>query len=84
MRTIRAPKPLETGRFLEILKTMRRRKPLSQITLRKSTSASPIMVSKVTVKSKKYTNISMGTVQAAIAHDVLDAVRGGVIPEDKV
>jgi len=43
-----------------------------------------IMVSKVTVKSKKYTNILMGTVQAAIAHGVLDAVREGVIPKDKV
>ena len=35
------------------------------------------MVSKVTVKSSKYTNILMGTVQAAIAHGVLDAVRAG-------
>jgi 5,6,7,8-tetrahydromethanopterin hydro-lyase len=43
-----------------------------------------IMVSKVTVKSKKYTNILMGTVQAAIAHGVLDAVREGVIPKEKV
>ncbi len=42
------------------------------------------MVSKVTVKSAKYTNILMGTVQAAIAHGVLDAVRSGVIPKDKV
>ena len=33
-----------------------------------------VMVSKVTVKSGKYTNILMGTVQAAIAHGVLDAV----------
>src|ERR1700677_2979705 len=43
-----------------------------------------VMVSKVTVKSGKYTNILMGTVQAAIAHGVLDAVRSGVIPKDKV
>jgi formaldehyde-activating enzyme len=43
-----------------------------------------IMVSKVTVKSAKYTNILMGTVQAAIAHGVLDAVRAGDIPKDKV
>jgi len=43
-----------------------------------------IMVSKVTVKDKKYTNVLMGTVQAAIAHGVLDAVRAGVIPKDKV
>jgi 5,6,7,8-tetrahydromethanopterin hydro-lyase len=43
-----------------------------------------VMVSKVTVKNSKYTNILMGTVQAAIAHGVLDAVRSGVIPRDKV
>jgi formaldehyde-activating enzyme len=43
-----------------------------------------LMVSKVTVKSSEYTNILMGTVQAAIANGVLDAVREGVIPRDKV
>jgi 5,6,7,8-tetrahydromethanopterin hydro-lyase len=43
-----------------------------------------LMVSKVTVKDSKYTNILMGTVQAAIAHGVLDAVRAGDIPKDKV
>jgi formaldehyde-activating enzyme len=43
-----------------------------------------VMVSKVTVKSGKYTNILMGTVQAAIAHGVLDAVRAGDIPRGKV
>lgn len=43
-----------------------------------------VMVSKVTVKSSDYTNILMGTVQAAIANGVLDAVREGVIPRDKV
>ena len=43
-----------------------------------------VMVSKVTVKSGKYTNILMGTVQAAIAHGVLDAVRAGDIPQDRV
>ena len=43
-----------------------------------------VMVSKVTVKSSKYTMILMGTVQAAIAHGVLDAVRAGDIPKDKV
>jgi 5,6,7,8-tetrahydromethanopterin hydro-lyase len=43
-----------------------------------------VMVSKVTVKSGKYTNILMGTVQAAIANGVLDAVRAGDIPKDKV
>ena len=39
-----------------------------------------LMVSKVTVDDSRYTNILMGTVQAAIAHGVLDAVRSGVIP----
>lgn len=43
-----------------------------------------LMVSKVTVKSGKYTNILMGTCQAAIAHAVLDAVRAGDIPKRKV
>src|SRR6188472_179468 len=42
-----------------------------------------LMVSKVTVNSSKYTNILMGTVQAAIAHGVLDAVRVGDIPKEK-
>ena len=42
-----------------------------------------VMVSKVTVNSEKYTNILMGTVQAAIAHGVLDAVRAGHIPKVK-
>ena len=49
--------------------------------LRKMALPSPVMVSKVTVKSGKYTNILMGTVQAAIANGVLDAVRSGDIPE---
>ena len=43
-----------------------------------------LMVSKVTVKSTRYTNILMGTVQGAIANGVLDAVRAGHIPKDKV
>ncbi len=43
-----------------------------------------IMVSKVTVKNSRYTNILMGTVQGAIANGVLDAVRAGDIPRDKV
>src|SRR5690242_3816852 len=43
-----------------------------------------LMVSKVTVTSTKYTNILMGTVQAAIANGVLDAVRAGDIPKSKV
>lgn len=42
-----------------------------------------VMVSKVTVNNNKYTNILMGTVQAAIAHGVLDAVREGYIPKSK-
>jgi formaldehyde-activating enzyme len=43
-----------------------------------------LMVSKVTVKNSRYTNILMGTVQAAIANGVLDTVRSGDIPRDKV
>ena len=43
-----------------------------------------VMVSKVTVTKTKYTNILMGTVQAAIANGVLDAVRAGDIPKAKV
>ena len=43
-----------------------------------------VMVSKVTVQDSAYTNILMGTVQAAIAHGVLDAVRAGDIPRSKV
>ncbi len=42
-----------------------------------------VMVSKVTVNNDKYTNILMGTVQASIAHGVLDAVRAGFIPKNK-
>ena len=42
-----------------------------------------LMVSKVTVKKERYTNILMGTVQAAIANGVLDAVRQGDIPRHK-
>jgi formaldehyde-activating enzyme len=42
-----------------------------------------LMVSKVTVKDERYTNILMGTVQAAIANGVLDAVRAGDIPKAK-
>ncbi len=43
-----------------------------------------VMVSKVTVNNAKYTNILMGSVQAGIAHGVLDAVRAGDIPKDRV
>ncbi len=42
-----------------------------------------VMVSKVTVKHSKYTNILMGTVQAAVAHGVLDAVRAGHIAKEQ-
>src|SRR5438132_9304613 len=42
-----------------------------------------LMVSKVTVSDARYTNILMGTVQAAIANGVLDAVRAGDIPKNK-
>lgn len=43
-----------------------------------------LCVSKVTVKNSRYTNILMGTVQAAIANGVLDAVRAGDLPKDRV
>src|SRR6188472_3547380 len=43
-----------------------------------------VMVSKVTVNNAKYTNILMGTVQAAIANGVLDAVREDIIPRKQV
>ncbi len=46
-----------------------------------------LMVSKVRVKgtpAKRYTNILLGTVQAAVAHGVLDAVRAGDIPKEKI
>ena len=42
-----------------------------------------VMVSKVTVKDSRYTNILMGTVQAGVANGVLDAVRAGYIPKEK-
>ncbi|OWK36547.1 formaldehyde-activating enzyme [Fimbriiglobus ruber] len=42
-----------------------------------------LMVSKVTVKDPRYTNILMGSVQAGIANGVLDAVRAGDIPKAK-
>src|SRR3954462_5237334 len=42
-----------------------------------------LMVSKVTVKDARYTGILMGTVQAGIAHGVLDAVRAGDLPKEK-
>src|SRR3954470_17800789 len=41
------------------------------------------MVSKATVKDKKYTNILIGTAQAAISHGVLDPVRAADIPRDR-
>ncbi len=43
-----------------------------------------LMVSKVTVNNNRYTNILMGTVQSAIANGVLDAVRAGDIPKERV
>ncbi len=43
-----------------------------------------VMVSKVTVSDSRYTNILMGSVQAGIANGVLDAVRSGDIPREKV
>jgi 5,6,7,8-tetrahydromethanopterin hydro-lyase len=43
-----------------------------------------LCVSKVTVDNSRYTNILMGTVQYATAMGVLDSVRAGDIPKDKV
>ena len=43
-----------------------------------------LMVSKYTAPNPRYTNILMGTVQAAIANAVLDSVRAGDIPQGKV
>lgn len=43
-----------------------------------------LCVSKVTVTNERYTNILMGTVQYATAMGVLDSVRNGDIPRDKV
>ncbi len=43
-----------------------------------------LCVSKVTVTDEKYTNILMGTVQYATSMGVLDAVRVGDIPMNKV
>ena len=43
-----------------------------------------LMVSKYTAPNARYTNILMGTVQAAIANAVLDSVREGAIPKAKV
>ena len=42
-----------------------------------------LMVSKYTAPNARYTNVLMGTVQAAIAHAVLDSVRVGHIPKRK-
>lgn len=43
-----------------------------------------LMVSKYTAPNARYTNILMGTVQAAVANAVLDAVRSGDIPKEAV
>jgi formaldehyde-activating enzyme len=43
-----------------------------------------LMVSKYTAPNARYTNILMGTVQAAVANAVLDSVREGHIPKNKV
>ena len=71
-------------RFLGCIRNVECLKARNHSKLRKTGGTSALMVSKVTVKSGKYTNILMGTVQAAIAHSVLDAVRAGDIPKDKV
>jgi 5,6,7,8-tetrahydromethanopterin hydro-lyase len=43
-----------------------------------------LMVSKYTAPNARYTNVLMGTVQAAVANAVLDSVREGHIPKAKV
>ncbi len=43
-----------------------------------------LCVSKVTVDNERYTGILMGTVQYATAMGVLDSVRSGDIPREKV
>lgn len=43
-----------------------------------------LCVSKVTVENERYTNILMGTVQYATAMGVLDSVRSGAIPRERV
>jgi 5,6,7,8-tetrahydromethanopterin hydro-lyase len=66
------------------MQSMQSHKWLTCLTLCLLALASMFMVSKVTVTSTSYTNILMGTVQAAIANGVLDAVRLGDIPKSKV
>ena len=75
---------MEIVRFLEPIRIMKCHKSPIVNRLRKTAPPATRMVSKVTVKDSKYTNILMGTVQAAIANGVLDAVRAGDIPKDRV
>ncbi|MDJ0513943.1 MAG: formaldehyde-activating enzyme [Methyloceanibacter sp.] len=43
-----------------------------------------LMVSKATIRDRRYAEILFGSVQAGIANGVLDAVRDGTIPRDQV
>ena len=72
-----ARNPLEIMENKEPIRIMEYHKSLKYSRLWKIGVPPLLIVSKVTVKSGKYTNILMGTVQAAIAHGVLDAVRAG-------
>ena len=54
-----------------------------QLYSEKTVKLATLMVSKVTVKNDKHSNILMETVQGAIANGVLDSVRQGHIPKDK-
>jgi len=69
--------------ILERIKTLECHKSRNYPRLCEIGARIPVIVSKVTVKNNKCTNILMGTIQAAIANGVLDAVREGVIPKDK-
>ena len=58
-------------------------KLLQKLYSEKTVKLATLMVSKVTVKNDKHSNILMETVQGAIANGVLDSVRQGHIPKDK-
>ena len=58
-------------------------KLLQKLYSEKTVKLATLMVSKVTVKDDKHSNILMETVQGAIANGVLDSVRQGHIPKDK-
>ena len=58
-------------------------KLLQKLYSEKTVKLATLMVSKVTVKNDKHSNILMETVQGTIANGVLDSVRQGHIPKDK-